>query len=289
MQTQPSNNLQPTLPAMRLLLYAASLLVLAVGIPLYLLSEHTDVYFAYTVNPPLGAAFFGAAYWSSFVLEFLSARERLWANARSAVPAVFAFTGLILLISLVHLDRFHLTAPQFVTWFGTWVWFAVYAIVPVIMAVLLVRQSRARGESPPRVFPLPQWVRIGVGVAATLLIGLGVVFLVAPGIEPLLWPWPMMALGARIIGAWLIGLGLSSAAVTRENDLMRVRPVIYSTIVFSLLEFIALARYPDQVNWGGLSIWLYILILTAFLVAGLASAILIRRAAPLPSAQPSLR
>ena len=45
---------------MRAMLWAASLLVLLAGVPLFLGSEQTDLYFAWTIMPPLTAAFLGA-------------------------------------------------------------------------------------------------------------------------------------------------------------------------------------------------------------------------------------
>jgi hypothetical protein len=54
----------------------------------------TETYFAWTIHPPLTAAVLGAGYWASFVLELLSARERLWARTRVAVPAVLLFSTL---------------------------------------------------------------------------------------------------------------------------------------------------------------------------------------------------
>jgi hypothetical protein len=89
-----SRTAAPTIPGMRRLLYVNSALVLVIGIPLYLLSPQTETYFAWTIHPPLTAAVLGAGYWASFVLELLSARERLWARTRVVVPAVLLFSTL---------------------------------------------------------------------------------------------------------------------------------------------------------------------------------------------------
>ena len=92
-------------------------------------------------QPPLTAAFLGAAYLSAFVIEFLSARETLWARARIAVPAVLLFTILTLVATILHIDKFHFGGEfRLITQAGTWVWMLVYAIVPVAMSVLLVQQ-----------------------------------------------------------------------------------------------------------------------------------------------------
>jgi len=66
---------------MRGLLVAASVLVFLAGFQLFILTEQTEHYFARTIQPPLTAAFLGAGYWSSFLLEFLASRERIWARA----------------------------------------------------------------------------------------------------------------------------------------------------------------------------------------------------------------
>ena len=110
----------PTIASMRRLLYVNSALVLVIGIPLYVLSDQTDTSFAWTIHPPLTAAVLGADHWASFILELLSARERLWARTRVAVPAVLVFSTLTLVITLVHAGRFHFHSPQLITRAGTW-------------------------------------------------------------------------------------------------------------------------------------------------------------------------
>ena len=142
---------KPLSVGMRRMLLVASALVFIVGIQLFVLSEQTDRYFAWTVAPPLTAAFLGAAFWAAGILELLAARQRVWASARIAVPAVLLFTTLTLLATLLHLDRFHLDTAS------GWVWLAVYAAVPPVMLALFVRQLRVPGGDPPRRAPLPRW------------------------------------------------------------------------------------------------------------------------------------
>lgn len=79
---------RPVTTAMRYMLFVAGVLVFVAGFQLFVLTEHTDRFFAWTIGFPLSAAFLGAGYWAAAVLEFLAARERAWVNARPAVPAV---------------------------------------------------------------------------------------------------------------------------------------------------------------------------------------------------------
>src|SRR4051812_15280641 len=81
-----------TRPAMRVMLAMAFLLVLIIGLVLFIGTEHTEIYFAWTMPSFITAAFLGAAYLAAGVLELLCSRERVWANGRIAVPAVMVFT-----------------------------------------------------------------------------------------------------------------------------------------------------------------------------------------------------
>src|SRR5262249_51826594 len=150
--TSPASQVLPAkrLPqSMQPMLAAASFLVFSVGVSLFLLTEHTDKYFAWTIANPMTAAFLGAGYWASGVLEISAAREAYWRNARIAVPAVLVFTVLTLIVTLVHSDKFHFHDPRFITRLGTWFWLGVYTVVPVVMSALFIRVGWSPGAGVP--------------------------------------------------------------------------------------------------------------------------------------------
>lgn len=147
---------KPLVPGMRWLLLTAAVLVLLAGFQLFVFTGRTGTFFAWTIANPLAAAFLGAGYWASMSIEALSGRQRVWANARIAVPAVFVFTVLTLAATLMHLGQFHL-GGEFAT--GTRIvtvaWIAIYVLVPALMVIVLVVQARAAGADPPRSATLP--------------------------------------------------------------------------------------------------------------------------------------
>lgn len=248
--------IRPTTTSMRRMLLAASVLVFIVGIQLFILSELTDTLFAWTIDPPLSAAFLGAAYWASFAMEFLASRRRVWAHARIAVPAVLIFTGLTLVVTLLHLGRFHLNSPNIITRGAAWAWLIVYVVVPPLMAVLLFRQLRAPGADPPRQTALPGWVRLALAIHALIMIPFGLALLVAPDATIGIWPWKLTPLVGRAIGAWSLALGIAAAHATWENDWARVQVATMSYTIFGVFELFALARYPGSVNWSAPAAWI---------------------------------
>ncbi len=250
-----------------------SLLVGLAGVQLYVLSAQTDRFFAWTVLPPLTAAFLGGAYWASLPLLLAAARQGTWAHARLAVYGVLLFTTATLAATLLHLDRFHLAAPDPVARGAAWAWLAVYVVVPPALLVLLVRQRRVPGGDPPRRGPLPGWVRRPLATLGAGLLVLGAALLVAPAAVAPLWPWPVTPLTGRAVGAWLLGIGVIAAQASWENDAARVRGAMWGLVVFGALELLALARHPAAVDWGGASAWGYVLALLARAGAGLGGAL----------------
>jgi hypothetical protein len=140
----PSSAL-PTTVGMRRMLAAAALLVFIIGLPTYLLPEETATLFSWTVNPPITAAFLGGGYLTSMFVEFLASRERTWANARIAVPAVLLFSTLTSIVTVRHLDKFHFGSGfSVLTQLITWVWLVVYVVVPPVVAT----GPRVRADAP---------------------------------------------------------------------------------------------------------------------------------------------
>src|SRR5215469_1795572 len=261
--------LRPLVPGMRRLLLAAAVLVLLAGLQLFVFTGRTGTFFAWTIANPLSAAFLGASYWAAVSIEALAGRQKLWANARIAVPAVFVFTVLTLATTLTHLGQFHL-GGRFAagTRIVTIAWIAIYVAVPLLMLVVLFVQLRTPGADPPRSAGLPAWMYALLGGQAVVLLGLGVALLAAPGHAAPLWPWKLTPLVAQATAAWLISLGVAAVQALAERDARRLRPAAAGYLLLGILELVALARYPHQFSWGSAPGVIYLIFLATILLAG---------------------
>lgn len=275
--------LKPLARGMRWLLFTASLLVLLAGIQLFVFTGRTGHFFAWTITNPLSAAFLGAGYWAAVAIEALAARQRLWANARIAVPAVFVFTVLTLAATLTHLGQLHLGGRSPAgTQIVTVAWIAIYVAVPALMLVLLAVQARTPGADPLRSASLPGWLHVMLAVQAIVLLGLGIAMFAAPGAAAPLWPWKLTPMMAQAIGAWLIALGVAAGHALAERDALRLRPAAAGYILLAVLLSIALARYPHQFQWQSASGITYLIFLSTMLLTG---AVGLARGLPHPSRQ----
>ena len=281
----------PLAPAMRRLLLAAAVLVFLAGLQLSVFPLRTADWFAWTIDVPMTAVFLGAAYWSSAVLEVAGSRATGWSGARLAVWTVLVFTTLTLVVTLVHLDKFHVgvehpASARLVT-VG---WLAVYAVVPVVMLALASLQTRGAQAGGGRGAPLrpPAGLRALLVVLAVVLLGTGTALLLVPATAEVLWAWPLTELTARAVGAWLVGLGWAAAHARLIDDLPSIRPLGLTGAAFVLLEAVALLRHGDDLDWSGASAYGYLAGLLAIgVVAGWILALArVRAAAGTASASP---
>jgi hypothetical protein len=213
----------------------------------------------------------GAAYWATIGLNFLSSRERLWAHARTAVTATTIVSAIILVATLLHLNRFHLDSPY------AWVWIILYCVIPPLFFVLTLRQLRVPGDEPIRRAQFPGWMRTIIASYAVVLLAFGIPLFLVPQSMGLLWVWTLTPLTGQVIAAWLIGLGVIAVSMAWENDFQRVRAPMVGFATGGALEIVALARYPGNVNWTGVGVWVYILFLVSTLAIGLYGSNRLRR------------
>lgn len=252
------------------MLWVAAGLVLVQGS--ILLAAHNDTarYFSWTIAVPVTAAFLGAGYLAAAVLESLAARQSSWQRARIAVPGVLTFTTLTLVVTLVHLGKFHLGAASVLTRTLTWGWLAIYVGVPPVLAYLWWRQAQAaRGTTAPDT-RLPPLVRAVLGVQGAVMLAFGVALLAAPVQVARLWPWPLTALTGRAVGAWLVGLGVIAAQSWHADRREVVAIAFPAIIVYAALQLAVLAGFARSMHWDQASAWCYLVFLASLLVVAVA-------------------
>ena len=280
--TQAPAGVRQLLPGMRVLLGAFAVLTALATVSLFILSNTTEQTFAWTIQPPLTAAFIGAGYAAGFLLVVLSLRVRTWVDVRMSVLTIFAFVVLTLVATLLHINRLHFDDD-----FGglglfakgaAWFWLAVYIVVPVAMLVLIVAQERAPGADPPMAHPVPPLLRAALGVESAVLLVVGAPMFIAPTTATTLWPWQLTPFTTRIIAAWLLAFGLATALAAVAGDLQRLRTAAIAYTAFGGLVLVAVLRFPGTLDWSDPMTWAFVAVAAAVAITGAAG----WRAAPTP-------
>jgi hypothetical protein len=264
----------------RFVLYGLVLpLLFIAGIQLFVLAEQTETYFAWTFAAPISAAYMGAGYWAAMLHAYSGARSRDWTYVRTSMAAAITATGLLTITTFLHLDKFHLASPLFLTRFVTWVWIAVYIFVPPILAIAWIIQSRLPGAHARGQNPLPAWMRGGFALLAAFAILSGLGLFLTPEAMSVFWPWAVTPLAARAVSSWLTAFGVACLTITLENDIKLGAGTCLSLFAFCIIELIVVARYATAIDFGKPLAVAYILFLFLGLLVTGANLLANRRSA----------
>ena len=253
-------------PGLRWFFGVSAVLAAIAGAELFAGATDTDRYFSWTIDPPLTAAFMGAAYWAAMVLLAWAARQRSWARARTALPAVFTIAVLLLIATAIHLDRFHHDL------FGRF-WEAVYVIVVPLLVYLVWSQVRRAGWARRGDRPLTGWVRAVLCLQALVMLALGVALFVAPVGASSLWPWDLTPLTGRAIGAFLVGFGAAAAFAVADNDLGRLHGAALGYATLGALELATAALHGGDFTSPAAGVAAYVAFCASVLALGLYGAV----------------
>ena len=187
------------------------------GFLLFPLAEETDRFFSWTIQPPLTAAFMGAAYWAAFVLIGWAARAASWEVARPTLVPVIDDRGAA---AGRHADPPRQVRPRLdlrLVLAGRLLRGATCA-----GACWCGRRSAGRPAPPP---PGPPDTRAAACRAAAprrwSWAGSARVMYVEPSTAEDLWPWALTPLTARAVSAFLIGFAAAAAYAAADNRLER--------------------------------------------------------------------
>lgn len=246
-----------------------SFLSLMAGIQLFVLSELTDIYFAWTIQSALTAATLGGFYFGSMTFGYLSARESTWSNVRGPAIGLFLFLVGTLAATFLHLDKFHLASENIITRSAAWIWLAIYILLPLALAASFFLQSRQPGTDSERTSTLPIWLRSLLSLHGVIGVLLSIILFFSPEFLIPIWAWELTPLTARALSAWFISFGVLDLLSIWENDWRRLRVTSISYVVTAIFGLLALLRYFSQVDlWSPLGVG-YVLYLLIMLGMGL--------------------
>jgi hypothetical protein len=245
-------------PAGRLLaltragIWVLFVLALANGLFLYLAPSQAAVHYAWSIKPPVSAAFIGAGFLAgSVVTALVLFATKRWRSLQTLPPALWVLATSLLVATIVHHAKFKFGYPP------TWLWLIVYAGVPLAVPVLVYRQRRT-AESRPATDPALRPTRVLSAIFGVLLLAGATALYAAPVAVGKHWPWLLTPLLGRVVAAWyaLFGTMLVSCAIGLRHASEAVLP--YVTLAAWCLLLLALPLlYSADVHTGTTAFWLW--------------------------------
>ena len=234
------------LPLTRAGIWVLAILAAANGLFLYFLPAQAETHYAWSIKPPVNAAFIGAGFLAgTLATGLVLAFATRWRTFSTLPIALWVLATSLFTATLIHNDRFKWDYPP------TWVWTFVYAGVPLAIPFLVARQRAVADEQPPA-DPRLKLVRLLSAIVGAILIAGAIALFLAPVDLGKHWPWTLTPLLARAVAAWyaLFGTMLVSCAIGLRRPAEAIIP--YATLAcWSVLLLALPLLHPDDVSGAG--------------------------------------
>ena len=226
---------------------------------LIFLPKQTEALFFWPVNPPINAGLFGALYLGGAAAVSVATYRNRWEPVRYLVPILVAAGILISWVTLLHLDKF---APGVRLVY----WLVIYIGAPLLAIVIYTFQEKG-GANWAVAEPVRPFTRAVALITGTIVVALGVLIILWPGVAVANWPWPTSPLMVRIFAAWFGAFGVGLLWFQVERDWQRLYQIPNLMIAAAGLDLLMVFIYRHQVT-GGITLWLYCGHLVLFALVG---------------------
>jgi hypothetical protein len=208
---------------------------------LVIFPDNTEDHWAWTIAATMTAFFLGAGYaGGAWFFTRLTLGNR-WHRGAAYFPGISLFTWMMGIATFLHWDIFN---HDHISFFA---WLILYVTTPFLVPFVWLRNRRTdSGEPEPADVEVPEPMRLAVGVGGAGMLGLALLFFVAPSVAIDIWPWPLTDLTARVIAACLSAPGVALIFLARDRRWTAWRLLIQNSLITATILLIGTAIAWDE-------------------------------------------
>jgi hypothetical protein len=251
MMDTPATAYKPISLPMKIVLWFVIVNAVLGAISLIFSPENTGSTFFWTITPPINAAMLGVLYASAAILLLQVVLQGRWESARFLVVTIPVFTGILLLTTLLHADRF-IQDMRF------YYWLLVYALLPIAAIYFYIQHERGGAVWQVVRKPLNPFVKqiaIFFGIMGLIFTLVGYFF---PNLIIMIWAWTISPLMVRVFLSWVGALTVGLLWFSRENDWTRVQGSANLMIISSVLMLIIMLFHMAELNPNPVSVGAFV-------------------------------
>lgn len=230
---------------------------------------------AWTIRPDMTPIFMGSVYAAGAYVFFRLFASPVWHPFAAVLLGAIALTALLMVTTLVHLDRFNDgdgPLPAVIVFYG---WVGIYALAPFWIALLYALNRGADpGDTGDEASQVPGRVRSGAAALGAAAAVTSAFFLVWPDFMIDVWPWELTPLTARVLASYVATIAVLGLVLSRDGRWSSWRVIVQTLLVFAVLLLIGAARAFDDFDQDNPLTWVY---LAAVVVGAIALALFYRR------------
>ncbi|HUQ22380.1 MAG TPA: hypothetical protein VM049_05135 [Gaiellaceae bacterium] len=232
---------------------------------------HTEDFWSWPIAADLSQIFMGAGYGAGAYFFTRAALASRWHTVSAGVLSAAFFAAVILVVTVVHWDRFNHGDAPFWAAFAFYAWVIIYGAAPFVVGGLWLRNRRTDPERPEPGDPI---VPVGIRLAArAVAAGLG-----ATALALLLWPrlavehgpWALTPPTTRALAAYMAQVACGALLLSLDERWSSWRVLLQTFLVATGLLLVGLIRAWGEVETGRVAAWIFLGGLVGLAVAILA-------------------
>jgi hypothetical protein len=247
---------------LRFLTFVEVVVLFLAGCGMFFLPKVVTPFWPWTVAP-FNASFLGAVYTAAMIAAVMQTAYARWSPTRIVTPMIFIFTLIILLLSLVHLNRFDFHRPE------VWIWFLLYIIIPINAGVHIILYR----QLPPADATSPYGFGKNLLRVQGMVLGVyGSVLLAIPSIAGSIWPWKIDIFHAQLYSVTFLTPALGALVLMKAASKLEwfSMGLTQSALgLFPLIGLLVVDASEKRVSWDSAGVWIWIILFLAIFVIGL--------------------
>jgi hypothetical protein len=210
----------------------------------YLYPGVTARFWAWEIQTEMSALWVGAGYTFGGMAIWTLLLIGRFPKLLVSVLATWPLYCVMLIATLIHLDRF------FVDSIGFWVWFIIYLFLPFGLPIAWWLNKKYAVPPQGDELRFPKSITYILPFISAALFVLAVVLIFNPSFSASFWPWNLTPLMSRLIGGWILFLGTAALSPLFERRYIAYREFIPEAGIWFALLLIGGWRYSSQFDFS---------------------------------------
>ena len=232
---------------------------------------NTEDFWSWPIAADMSQIFMGAGYCAGAYFFTRAALASRWHTVSAGVLSAAFFAAVLLVVTVVHWDKFNHGDGPFSAVFAFYGWVIIYGAAPFVVTAFWWWNQRTDPRRPePGELIVPAGVRLAARLAAVALGATALVLLLWPSLAVDHGPWALTPATTRALAGYMAQVAFGAFLVSRDERWGSWRILLQAFLVATVLLLIGVARAWDEIETGRVSAWIFLVGLVGLALAILA-------------------
>ena len=220
---------------------------------------HTEDFWSWPIAPDLSQIFMGAGYGAGAYFFTRAALASRWHTVSAGVLSAAFFAAVIVVVTIVHWDRFNHGDAPFWAAFAFYAWVIVYGAAPFVVGGLWLRNNRTDPHRPePGETLVGPEVRLAARAVSIVLGVTALVLLIRPSIAVEHGPWALTPATTRALAAYMAQVACGALLVSLDERWSSWRLLLQTFLVATGLLLVGLIRAWGELETDRAAAWIFL-------------------------------